>query len=264
MQNDHYSFIGQKHFNQSRRGFLWLGLAATFVACLPHAKASTDAVELIRASDRSRGGSEKGLTWTAEVESQDDGEKTVRSYAIKARKSDALVETLTPAKNKGEVMLFNEQNLWFYRNGLRKPVTLSKRQKLTGQTANGDIAATDYAANYVASIEGTDTIEGEPATRLYLKSKNANTTYDQIRYWISKDRKVALKAEFLTLQGEVFKTATFTYGNELIADGKKIPFVSEMKITDGNFKDNVSVIRYREPKVKDIANSTFNVNQLMN
>jgi hypothetical protein len=263
-QKKEKSHLSKSQISPSTWGVLWLAFATLTPSVVYSREALVDALDLIRQSDRSRGGSEKGLTWTAEVESEEDGEKTTRTYSIKAKKSEALVETLTPVKNKGELMLFNEQSLWFYRNGLRKPVTLSKRQKLTGQTANGDIAATDYAANYSATLEGEDLINGEKATRLFLKSKNSTTTYDQIRYWISKDRKVALKAEFLTLQGEIFKTAHFTYGNELQVDGRKIPFVSEMKIVDGNFKENVSLIRYREPKSKELPSSTFNVNQLMN
>lgn len=243
---------------------LWL-LAPLLLSALLGLKAqaaSSDPHSLIRQSDLSRGGSESGLTWTAEVASTEDGDTTTRTYQIKARGPQALVETLTPAKNKGELMLFTEQNLWFSRQGLRKPVTLSKRQKLSGQAANGDIAATDYAAHYTASIEGEESIGGEVAYRLILKSKDASTTYDQIRYWVSKSRKVALKADFLTLQGEIFKTATFTYEARLSIDGKEVPFITEMKIQDGQFKENQSVIRYREVKAKPLAASTFAVANL--
>jgi outer membrane lipoprotein-sorting protein len=161
-------------------------------------------------------------------------------------------------------MLFNDQSLWFYRNGLRKPVTLSRRQRLTGQAANGDIAATDYAGNYTATVQGEEKVDGEDSYKMLLKSKNANNTYDQIRYWVSKSRKLALKAEFLTLQGEPFKRATFKYDNTVATATGTIPFVSEMRIEDGEFKNNYSVIRYKSPSEKSLGHSIFNVGNLTN
>jgi hypothetical protein len=226
--------------------------------------ATFDPTDVIRAADHSRGGTEKGLVWTAEVESAEDGETSTRSYQVKAKAGDALVETLTPEKNKGEMMLFNDQNLWFFRNGLRKPVTLSRRPRLSGQAANGDIAATDYAGNYTATVLGEETVDGEAAYKLLLKSKNTNNTYDQIRYWISKGRRLALKAEFLTLQGETFKRAAFKYDNQLATGGATIPFISEMRIEDGEFKNNYSVIRYKNPGEKTLGHSIFNVGNLTN
>ena len=249
----------------------WLGLALNGtmlvigilggLATTAHA-ADFDATDVIRASDRSRGGSEAGLVWTAEVQSAEDGETTTRSYQIKARAGDALVETMTPEKNKGELMLFNDTNLWFYRNGLRKPVTLSKRQRLTGQASNGDIAATDYAGNYTATLLGEEAVDGEAAYKMMLKSKSASNTYDQIRYWVSKSRKLALKAEFLTLQGEAFKRATFKYENQLATAKGTIPFVSEMRIEDGEFRNNYSVIKYLNPAEKTLGHAIFNVSNL--
>ena len=43
--------------------------------------------------------------------------------------------------------------------------------------------------------------------------KDKKTTYDRIKYWISKDRVVGVKAEYFTVSGKQFKSAAMAYTN---------------------------------------------------
>lgn len=218
--------------------------------------------DLLKESDRGRGGVTEGLTWKIKITTTEEGETTEREFLVKAKNHDAYVEALAPSRNKGEVYLFNDRNMWFYKPSLKKPVAISSRQKLTGQAANGDIASTHYARDYSASLEKTETVNGEKMHVLLLKAKASNLTYDQIRYWISDKTRLAMKAEFLTLQGEPFKIGEMEYGNTVTLKGQKIPFVSQLKITDAKFKDNQSLIRYESPKLEEHSAGLFNVNRL--
>lgn len=158
--------------------------------------------------------------------------------------------------------MFNDRDMWFFKPSLKKPVAISSRQKLTGQAANGDIASTHYARDYNAVLEKTESTNGEKFHVLLLKAKSSKMTYDQIRYWISDKDKLAKKAEFLTLQGQVFKIAEIEYNNTLIRNSKKFPFVSRLTISDAKFKNNKSVISYVDPKIDTISDSLFKVNNL--
>ena len=237
-------------------------LLALLLCATPDAGAPT-ALELLEASDRSRGGLEQGITWTVEIASTDDGVATTRSYLVKARGTDAIAEATAPPRAKGEQMLFNDRTLWFLKPGLRKPVSISARQKLSGEAANGDIASTNYARDYDGVVVGEEAVGGEATYRLELKAKASNVTYDRIRYWVSKERRLGLKAEFLTVSGECFKTATFAYQNSLVVGGKKMVFVSTMTITDAMGSGAVSVIRFGDPKAETHAPNLFNVNNLV-
>lgn len=236
-----------------------------FILATFSAAADPSPDELLQSSDRARGAAKslKGLTWNSDVESKESGENSKVSYLVKVLGNDALAQVTAPARQKGELVLFNDRTLWFFKPGLKKPVNVSPRQKLMGQAANGDIASTQYARDYEATSAGDDTVGGEKAWKLELKAKAKNVTYDRIRYWISKKEKVALKAEFLTLAGEPFKMAEFKYGNTMTVKGEKFPFVSEMKITDARNKDNVTTIQYKNPKEEAHAEGLFNVNSLM-
>lgn len=220
------------------------------------------AEELLRASDQNRGGVKDGLSWNLRLQTTEDGESSLREFLVKAKGNDAYVEVTSPARNKSEVYLFNDRNMWFFKPNLKKPVAISARQKLTGQAANGDIASTNYARDYKATLEKMETINGEKMHVLLLKAKADNLTYDQIRYWISDKTKLAMKAEFLTLEGKPFKLGTMEYKNSVSIGGKKTPFVSQLVIVDAKFAQNKSVITYGAPKLEDHPATLFNVNRL--
>jgi hypothetical protein len=114
------------------------------------------AASLLAASDRARGGLERGVTWTVELEATEEGSVSRSTHLVRARGTDALVEALSPPRRKGEVMLFNDRNIWFVKPGLRRPVAISARQRLQGQAANGDIASTNYARDYTGTVVGEE------------------------------------------------------------------------------------------------------------
>ena len=104
-----------------------------------------------------------------------------------------------------------DRNMWFAKPGLSKAVPISPRQKLLGGAANGDIASTNYAGDYKIVQTSEDTFNNEPCYLLDLSAVDKKATYDRIKYWISKERLVGVKAEFYTVSGKLFKTATFEY-----------------------------------------------------
>lgn len=242
--------------------FLMLSLCSLAQA---QGAAKPDPEELLKVSDRSRGAaaSSQGLSWTTTVTSVENGESRTVGYTLKVRGTDAIAEVIAPARQKGEIILFNDRTLWFYKPGLRKPVSISARQKLVGQAANGDIASTNYARDYEAESVKDEKADGADAWLLALKAKASNVTYEKIRYWVSKSTKLAVKAEFLTVSGQVFKKATFKYGNSLVIKGKSFPFVSEMRIQDAFTAANVTTISYKSPKEESHSSSIFNVNNLI-
>lgn len=227
------------------------------------AEPAPEAADLLRQADRARGAIAGGVTWEATVDTVEDDAANKIDYQIKVKGDDALVEATGPARNKGELMLFNDRNLWFFKPGIKKPVSISPRQKLLGQAANGDIASTNYYRDYDGKVVGEEPINGKNCWRLDLKAKAKNVTYDGIRYWIDQKDRLGVKAEFLTVGGDVFKSATFDYSNEMQLDGKKMPFISKMTIVDALKKTNQTTINYRNPKAAAFPDAIFNINNLV-
>ena len=232
------------------------------ISCSLQVHAADQAEELLKTSDRGRGGLTEGIQWNAKIDTVENGESSTREFLVKAKDHDAFVEATAPAKNKSEVFLFNDRQMWFYKSSLKKPVSISPRQKLSGQASNGDIASTHYARDYTAKLEKTEELNGEKFHVLFLKAKAKNLTYDQIRYWVSDKTKLATQIEFLTLAGKPFKLGKLEYNNKLAYQNKQIPFVSKLTIIDAKFPKNISVITYEKPTVQEHPASLFNVNNL--
>jgi hypothetical protein len=81
---------------------------------------------------------------------------------VKANQNASLVEVTYPENVKASKMLQVERNMWLSKPGL-KPVAISPRQRFTGQAAIGDVAATNYAKDYAASLIGIEDCAGNRA-----------------------------------------------------------------------------------------------------
>lgn len=218
------------------------------------------AADLLAKSDRSRGGGLPGLIWQVQLSSRERDENQERGMIVKANASSSFVEFNSPERVKGHAILMLGRNMWFNRPGLSKPIPISPRQRLIGQAANGDIAATNYSQEYFPVLVRTETYNGEAVAVLDLTSIDGKSTYSRIRYWVSLTRHLGLKAEFYTVSQKLMKTATFKYDNSIVANGLTIPFVSEMKIFDATNSDHVTSLKYSNIQVAKLGPETFKLN----
>jgi hypothetical protein len=218
--------------------------------------------ETLTKADQARGNAE-GMQWEIKITAVEDGRKSSQTIEVKTRGFNALSLTLSPARVKGRRLLMVDQNMWFVRPGLRKPVPISPRQRLIGAASNGDIASTNYAEEYEVEQMPEDVIDGDPCYLFDLKAIDKRATYDRIKYWISKARLVGVRAEFFTVSGKMLKSATFAYDNSIEIEGRRQPFISRMVITDAVNKSNVTTMTYSNAEVKKIPDSTFNLNLLL-
>ena len=217
---------------------------------------------LLGAADQARGATATGLTWLVRIESTQDGDTQERVYEVRVKGDRALARCNAPARCRGESILSNEHALWLYRQGLRKPVLVSARQRMLGQMAVGDIASTRYASDYTATLLGEELMEGVLCSKLALVAKSADATYERATYWVDKARGVGVRADFLTVQGDVFKTAVFVYDNHRQENGRRRPFISRMDLRDAQFPDNISRVTYELPHAAALSDTEFNVNNL--
>ncbi len=226
------------------------------------AHAAPDAHSILKDSDQARGGGLPGIVWEIKLLSR-DGERTdePQRILVKAVDESSVAETQEPVRFKGSRILQVERNMWLTRPGLSKPIPISPRQRMSGQASNGDIAATNYAGDYDAQMNGMETLDAEACYVLDLKAKHKRATYDRIRYWVSVKRVVGIKAEFYSVSGKLLKTARFEYNNAIEHEGKRIPFISRMTIRDALI-DAETVMEFGTVKVKKIAASEFDLGQM--
>jgi len=241
-------------------------LVFTLVSCLsislPSLHAAMNPKEILTKADEARGNAE-GVEWEITIDSIEGGRQQQRTIRVTARGFNSLAEFLAPPNVKGQKLLMLDRNMWFAKPGLSKAVPISPRQKLVGGAANGDIASTNYAGDYNIVHTSEDIVSGEPCYLFDLSAVDNRATYDRIKYWISKERLVGLKAEFYTVSGKMFKTATFEYKNSITVDGKEREFISKMVITSAVLKEDVTTMSFRKVLIKKVPDSIFNLNLLM-
>lgn len=241
---------------------IWLLLFVCLAAVVNPVVAAPDGQTLLKESDRARGGGLPGIVWEIRLVSR-DGDRVSDEQRLEVRAVDdaSVAETLEPVRFKGSKLLQVGRNMWLTRPGLSKPIPISPRQRLSGEASNGDIAATNYAADYNARLVGEEAVNKEPCYVLDLTAKHKRTTYDHVRYWVSKKRMVGVKAQFFSLSGKMLKTARFDYGNIISYQGRRIPFVSRMVIRDA-LVDAQTIMVYDKVWVKKIPASAFDLGQL--
>jgi len=217
--------------------------------------------DILSRCDRARGNLD-GIVWKLTIEAKEGERLENRFLEIKAKAFDFLANTTDPPKVKGQKLLMVDHNMWFYKPGLSKPVPISPRQKLMGGASYGDIAATNYAQDYEATVVGEESLDGEPCDVFDLKARHKKVTYDRILYWVSKERVVGVQAHYFTLSGKLFKKARFEYAHQLPTSEGTQPFISKMTIIEVVAPDAVTHLHFGQPRLVPIPAATFNLNLL--
>ena len=64
-----------------------------------------------------------------------------------------LIKTLAPTRDRGRNLLMLQEEMWAFIPNLNRAVRVSLSQKLTGQTANGDISRMRWSGDYNPALE---------------------------------------------------------------------------------------------------------------
>jgi outer membrane lipoprotein-sorting protein len=241
--------------------FVILGVILFLCISTSTVQAQMSNQDMLETADKARGNYE-GIQWEVSMHSIERGREQDRKFQVIAKGYNSLIDTLEPGNLKGQKLLMQDRNMWFAKPGLSKPVPISPRQKLMGDAANGDIAATNYGGDYKVAGTEDGKVNDEDCLILNLQAVDKRATYDRIKYWVSKKRILGLKAEFYTISGKMFKSAIFEYKNRINLNDKPQEFISRMIITNAILKEDITTISYSRPVLKKVPDATFNLNLL--
>lgn len=228
----------------------------------PLASSAEDPYQILKRADESRGNLQ-GIAWNVAIEANEKGRTDSMLYDIKARGFNISGLNIAPPKSKGQKLLMLDNNMWFHKPGLSKPIPISLRQKLMGQASYGDVASTNYAEDYDATRLPDETVDGVECYVFDLKARNSKTTYDRIVYWVDKKRMVGVKADYYTLSGKRFKSANMQYGSTVTINGEARPFISEIAIYEELMSGDVTTLSMTKPKLAPLPDFIFNINLFM-
>jgi hypothetical protein len=237
-------------------------LAWLIVAVFPMALWATESPDLaiLRQADESRGNL-AGVSWDVRIVSNEKNEYRRQDFFVRAKEFDVLAMVTFPPRHKGDKILMVKRNMWFSNKDLTKPVPISQRQKLQGLAAYGDIPATNYTDDYRAKRLPSEVVNGEECFVFDLTAKDKKrSTYDKVRYWISKQRLVGVKSDFFTVSGMLIKTAYHKYDNAILTHGKRRPFISQIDFRDALRPKLETSMLFTAPSIRPVPSHIFNVN----
>jgi outer membrane lipoprotein-sorting protein len=226
-----------------------IALAFAFAA----AAATPDAQALLERSDLARNA---WPSFTVRVKITNfEGGKPDEShlYQIYQKGSEkTLVEFLSP-REKGRHLLMLGDDMWIFLPDTSRPIRITPLERLTGNASNGDVARTNYAADYNASYLRAEKAGDADCHVLELSARRKGSTYRRIALWVRASDARPVKAEFYLASGKHIKSATFDRYES--AGGRTL--LRRMTIHDQIRKASHSVMEYDDHTPRDLPDRMF-------
>jgi outer membrane lipoprotein-sorting protein len=194
---------------ESHRAFAFAIALST--ACFAFAQG---AQEIVAATDKVRNPTESfrsTLTLTEYVSGQERSHSTFVLFS----KQDAgrfrnLLQYTEPARDAGKRVLLDGKSFWFFDPASQASVRISAQQRLVGQAAIGDVLSVNLAADYGATIAGTEAIDDAARQKrtcwhLDLKAATETAVYNRIEYWVEQGTFRPVKGKFYSDSGRLLK-----------------------------------------------------------
>lgn len=227
--------------------FFLVLIVNNFVFALPPAE------EILRKVDEIRAPS-KHFVCDLEIISRKGEKKITKKFKLfVGDETKSLVKFVYPPADKGKFLLMVGENLWFYTQGIRKPIRITPQQRLLGEVSNGDVARVVYSIDYSPVSISEMEMDNKNMYKLQLVAKRKSATYGKIALLIEKETFNPYKAEFYAISGKWLKTAYYK-NYELILE-KKRP--TEMEIIDELRKNQSSIMKYSNFEIKKFPDYYF-------
>jgi len=239
----------------------WLALCVISAAAWPcraqppaGAERDQTATAILQKADEARFPSQ-GIEVGGKIRTSEGNEAPeTREYQVLSKGNDnTIVMTLTPAAERGQILLMKGRDLWLFVPNVSQPVRLSLAQRLTGVVANGDIARANFSGDYAPKLLGTEKIEGQGYYVLDLTAVDRTVTYPRVKYWVSQSSYLPYKAEFYSLSDRLIKTCQYENFRQLA--GRIRP--ARLVMVDALRSESRSVMEYDDMKPRELPDKVF-------
>lgn len=166
----------------------------------------------------------------------------------------SLARFIYPPRDKGKVMLSDWYQLWFYSPDLRRPIPVSRAQRLIGQISNGDVIVTNFEYAYDSTLQGEEPCGDKICYRLSLIRKSDAVTYPKVIYLVEKEGdNRPYKASYYSLDNKLLKNVLYqNYQNIL---GKFRP--TEIIVQNERHDKGYSVMKYSDVRLESLPEFYF-------
>ncbi|HHT2830262.1 MULTISPECIES: outer membrane lipoprotein-sorting protein [Klebsiella] len=229
-------------------------------------KVDQQALEIIRKADEARSPNEpfryevtvlefkEGMQEPENKQSLDISMRFIKPESGKKADARSLIRFIYPPRDKGKVMLSDWYDLWFYTPELRRPVPISRSQRLIGQISNGDVIVTNFEYAYDSTLEGEEPCGDKVCYRLSLTRKSEAITYPKVIYLVEKNAEFRpFKASYYSLDNQLLKSVL--YKNYQMVLGKNRP--TEIIVQNARNEKGYSVMKYSNVRLESLPEFHF-------
>jgi outer membrane lipoprotein-sorting protein len=239
------------------RVFLLLFLIGFLLTCVlvSHAAPATpDAEALLKRSDTFRNGWPAYVVRVRITDFESGKPDEEHLYEVSQKGTDKTYVDFMSPREKGEHLLMLGDDMWVYLPDTSRPVRITPLERLTGDASNGDVARTNYAADYSPVFLRSEKVGTVECYVLDLTAKRKGATYQRILYWLRAPDARPVRAEFYLTSGKHIKSATFdeyapSSGKELL---RKLTLYDEIR------RNSHSVLEYSGATPRSLPNKLFN------
>jgi hypothetical protein len=240
--------------------------ACLFSAGTHSASADDKAVDIIRRADEVRSPN-KPFRYTLTIHEFKTGatqpdNKQVLDISMRFMKPEgemkadarSLARFIYPPRDKGKVLLSDWYDLWFYTPELRRPVPVSRQQRLIGQISNGDVIVTNFEYAYDATLKGEEPCGETQCYKLVLVRKSAEVTWPKVDYYVEKEGdNRPYKAAYYSLDNKLIKEVL--YQDFQVVLGKMRPM--KIVVKEARHGKSYSVMTYSDVRYESLPESAF-------
>ena len=214
--------------------------ALALACCLPASAETPDANALLKRSDAFRNGWPSYVV-RVKITDYDSGKPDEEHlYGVSQKGTDKTYVKFFSPREKGEHLLMLGDDMWVYLPDTSRPVRITPLERLSGDASNGDVARTNYAADYAPVYLRTENLGSVECHVLDLTAKRKGATYQRILYWLRAEDARPVRAEFYLTSGKHIKSATF---DEYAQSGGKV-LLRRLTLYDEIRHNSHSVLEY--------------------
>jgi outer membrane lipoprotein-sorting protein len=218
------------------------------------APATPDAEALLQRSDAFRNGWPSYVVRVKITDFESGRPDEEHLYEVSQKGTDKTYVNFMSPREKGEHLLMLGDDMWVYLPDTSRPVRITPLERLTGDASNGDVARTNYAADYSPVFLRAEKVGAVECYVLDLTAKRKGATYQRILYWLRLPDARPVRAEFYLTSGKHIKSATFdeyapSSGKELL---RKLTLYDEIR------RNSHSVLEYSGATPRSLPDKLFN------
>jgi outer membrane lipoprotein-sorting protein len=243
--------------NCALRVFLLLfliGFLLTRVLVSHAAPATPDAESLLKNSDTFRNGWPAYVVRVKITDFESGRPDEEHLYEVSQKGTDKTYVNFMSSREKGEHLLMLGDDMWVYLPDTSRPVRITPLERLTGDASNGDVARTNYAADYSPVFLRTEKVGTVECYVLNLTAKRKGATYQRILYWLRVPDARPVRAEFYLTSGKHIKSATFD--EYAPSNGKEL--LRRLTLYDEIRHNSHSVLEYSGATPRSMPDKLFN------